>query len=334
MAKTKKLNENDYLFISALLRAREQKLLNAERAERMLAAGSWAGAAKVLEECGYPDVGAGSGKELEKVLSERRDGVFAELARLAPGDGIVDAFRMKYDYHNAKVIVKAEALSQDGSRLLSASGRVPADKLRDAFVRRDDAGVPKPLYAAMQEAKTALARTGDPQRADFLLDAAYVGEFLAAAEATGSGFLAGYARLFADQVNLRSAVRARRMEKNADFLRSALVPGGSVEPARIAEAIGASLPVAPLFEGTPLREAALVGDDLKGGLMTKFERLCDDALTGYCAGARGVAFGNEVLVAYLCAVENELSAVRIIMTGLRTGLGADVIRSRLRRFCL
>ena len=49
----KKINEYDYLYISARIHAMENRLLTRERMERMLGAHSVDDAAKVLSECGY-----------------------------------------------------------------------------------------------------------------------------------------------------------------------------------------------------------------------------------------------------------------------------------------
>ena len=150
-----------------------------------------------------------------------------------------------------------------------------------------------------------LSRTSDPQLADLILDRAYYEEYLHAAEQVGSSFLVGYAELQADSANLRAAVRARRMHKDAGFLQQVLVPGGRVDE-----------PFAPLFAMTALAAAAQSGDESRTGSLTAFERLCDDTLTAYFAKAKSVVFGEQVLIGYLCALENELSAARMIVNGL------------------
>ena len=44
------------------------------------------------------------------------------------------------------------------------------------------------------------------------------------------------------------------------------------------------------------------------GLLTAFEKACDDTLTAYLDGAKSVPFGVEVVVGYLYAKESELTA--------------------------
>ena len=118
-----------YLCVSAMLRAREPKLLNNEKAERMLDAASYEDAAKILTDCGYPDMSQMGADEVEQALAARRSEIFDELGKLAPDKELVDLFKLKYDYHNAKAILKAEAMGSDCRRLLSDSGRVPGGKL-------------------------------------------------------------------------------------------------------------------------------------------------------------------------------------------------------------
>ena len=316
--KVKACKDTEYLFISAYLRAKEPQLLNAEKAGRMLGS-SVQEAARILESCGYADVLAVG---LDKALSDRRAAVFSEVEALAPKDGVVSLFRMRYDYHNAKTIVKAEAVGIDPALLLSGSGRADAQALKTAYETGESGSVPQAVLTAMQTARDALSRSADPQLADLILDRAYFAEYHEQAAQVGSAFLMGYAQLQADSANLRAAVRARRMHKDAAFLKSVLVPGGSV-PAE-------DEPFAPLFANTALFAAAQAGDESQSGSLTAFERLCDNTLTAYFAKAKSVVFGEQVVIAYLCALENEISAARMIISGLQAGLPADTIRARLR----
>jgi len=324
--KVKACKDTDYLFISAYLRAKEPQLLTEEKAVRMLSS-SVQEAARTLEGCGYADI---LSTGLDNALNARRAAVFSEVEALAPKDGVVALFRMRYDYHNAKTIVKAEAIGTDPTPLLSGTGRSEAQALKTAYETGEAGSVPQAVLTAMQTARDALSRSADPQLADLILDRAYFAEYHAAAAQVGSSFLMGYAALQADSANLRAAVRARRMQKDAGFLEGVLVPGGSVDAAEICRALGQDEPFAPLFALTALAAAAQSGDESQTGSLTAFERLCDDTLTAYFAKARTVVFGEQVVIAYLCALETEIAAARMIVNGLQIGLPADTIRTRLR----
>ena len=313
-----------------MLRAREPKLLNNERAERMLDAASFEDAAKILTDCGYPDMSQMTAAEVEQALAEHRAEIFAELGRLSPDRELVDVFKLKYDYHNAKAIIKAEAMGSDARRLLSDAGRVSGAELLELYNAEHYSQLPPTLGKAMAEAKSVLARTANPQLSDFVLDKAYFEELKAAADKLDNGFLRGYAAVLSDSANLKSAVRTLRMGKNQDFLAEVLVDGGETEARRIIAASDRES-LAALYAHTGLEKAAQLGAEaLSGGSMTDFERACDNAVNTYLRSAKLVSYGPEAVVAYLAAVEGEIQAVRMILTGRLAGVKPQVIRERLR----
>lgn len=307
-------------------------MLTGERMERMLAAPSYEECAKILAECGYEDLSSADAAGVDEALSRRRREVFDELSRCLPDTRLVDVFRLKYDYHNIKVLVKAAGAGVEGERLLSDCGRVPPEKLKEAFDEEEYRVLPRAMEDALRASRGVLARTGNPQTADFETDRAYFRELHATADATGSDFLRGYAAVLTDSANLRATVRTARMGKNEDFLVSALVPGGNVSPDRYVQALSAGgEALAALFSASPLKKAAELGAEaMRGGAMTAFELACDNAVTAYLAKAKLVPFGAEPAAEYLALTENEITAARMILTGRLAGISPELIRERLR----
>ena len=123
------------------------------------------------------------------------------------------------------------------------------------------------------------------------------------------------------------------MGKSAEFLQGVLFEGGDVDPASILKVSadhGAG--IQELYAPTPLKDAAESGAEaLKGGPLTEFERLCDDAAAEYLSGAQMVPFGEAPLLGYLAARETEYTNLRILLLGRLAGLPPELIRSRLRR---
>ena len=326
-----KIRDTDYLTISARIRAMETRLLTRERMERMLEARTDEEAAKVLAECGYGELSALTHGALDEMLSAARGALYKELKGAVPQKGLVEVFQMKYDYHNAKTLIKAAAVGTEADRLLMEGGRWTAAQIKDAFQRDSLRDFSEPFRQAVTQARELLGGGGDPQLADFVLDRAYFEEMRTAAQATGSAFLQGYVRLLIDTTNLRSAVRAARMGKGSDFLSQVLLPGGNVEVHTLTDRKGADL--ATVFRAGPLSEAAAAGAALTApgsGELTAFERMCDDAVMHYLAQARRIPFGEQAVIGYLYARESEFTAIRTILSGRMAGLDADTIRERLR----
>lgn len=326
----KKVKDTDYLFISTYLHSRERDLLTAARMERMIEAPTAEEAVKVLQEIGYGEFPSVTEQALSAALAQEQEKLFQDLYRFMPDKAVVDVFKVKYDYHNLKALLKARAMKLDGGRLLLDAGRVSAADMQRAVTEGDYGSLPEALRRAAEEAGEVISATGDPQLSDFVLDRAYYAEMLSAAKETGSEFLTRYVQATIDAANLRSAVRTLRMKKGADLLKKVLVPGGTIQPETVqAAALAGNLE--ELYRPTELRGAAELGTAAaQGGSLTAFEKACDDAVTSVAAKAKSVPFGVEAVISFLAAKEIEFTAVRIIMSSRMAGIGGDTIRERLR----
>ena len=326
----KKRKDTDYLCLSAQIRSMERELLDRVRMERMLDAPTTAEAARILTEVGYEAFNPASERELNHALLQRRLDLFERLYRYAPEPQIIDVFKLKYDYHNLKAVIKSRG--GDVSHLLVDAGRVKAEELPRRY--RETGGwdfLPPAMAQAAKEGQRVLAETGDPQRSDALIDRAYFAEMLKLAQDTECAYLLDYVRATIDAANLRSVIRTLRMGRTPAFLKEFLFPGGTVSvDACLKAAVNGE--VERTYRTTALRAAAQAGKEAveEGGSLTAFEKLCDDAVMAQAARARRIPFGVEVVIGFVAAREAELSNVRIIMTGRAAGISADTIRERLR----
>lgn len=327
---SKRIKDTDYLHLSTRIRAKEGRLLEQERMDRMLEAGTVEEAAKVLLECGYPELQVVNVDTVDEMLAKAREELFEELSKQAPDSEMLDVFKVKYDYHNAKVLLKCEALGLDPTRLLVDTGRVAPETLAEAVKQSDFRDLPKTMADAIVNARSVLGQTRDPQRSDMILDKAYFQEMDQMAQEAGSAFLKGYVQMLVDAANLRSVVRVLRMGRDAEFLAAVLFRGGTVNESTVVKAAeGESLETvyfSSLFENAAAAGALAI----QGGSLTAFEKACDDAVNAYMQKAKYIPFGEQALLGYISAKDNEFTAIRIILTGRLADLPADVIRERLR----
>ena len=326
----KRIKDTDYLAISARIKAMETGLLTRERMEQVLDARTDEEAVKLLQECGYPELDARNPEAMDAALSAAREATLSDVLDGAPDPRYIDIFKLKYDYHNIKAVLKAAAMNVSPDSMLMDMGRVPAAALKEAVLTGRLDELPEGLAAAAAEAKEVLDTTRDPQLSDIALDRRCYQEMARVAEETGSAFLAGYVKIQIDAANLRSLVRTLRMGKGGEFLKTVLLEGGDIGTDAVAAA-GNSGALQELYGPTALQAAAEAGAEaLRGGPLTAFEKLCDDAVGEYLAGAQFVPFGEAPLLGYLAARETEYTNIRILLMGRGAGLPAEVIRSRLR----
>ena len=312
MARKQTIRDTDYLVISARVKSLETRLLTEERLEQILEAKTGEEAAKLLQEWGYPQLDAARPETMDAALAAVREDTMADLAEGMPDKRYLELFKIKYDYHNVKALLKAEVMGVPADHMLMDMGRVPA--------------------ADLAEARQVLETTRDPQLSDIVLDRAAYRDMADLADATGSAFLRGYVAVQIDAVNLRTAVRTLRMGKGTDFLLGVLLEGGEISPDAVLKAAsGGGTGLRDLYGATRFRTAAEAGTDaLSGGPLTEFEKRCGDAVGEYLAGARYVPFGEAPLVGYLAARETEYTNLRIVLMGRAAGIDPAVIRTRLR----
>jgi len=323
------MKDTDFLFLTAMLRAREVGMVDEEKIDRMLEASGFDETSRVLVDCGYPDVSGMSMGQIDEVLETRRSEVFHEIAAYGYAKDILDLFRLKYDYHNVKVLIKSAGVKTDAAHLLSASGRIGIKELSEAFVTGQRGDLPPSVANVMDSATGILSRTGNPQLADIEIDKAYFGELTSIAEKLNNTFISDYVRLLIDSANLRTAIRLIRTGGNRDFLESSLIPGGNVDTAQISAAFEDNV-TAP-FKSDALEQAVRLGNEaLKGGAQTLFELACDNLVLQRVTDTMFISFGPAPVIAYLAKLEWEITVVRMILTGKYTGISKDVIRERLR----
>lgn len=327
----KSLQDIDYLYSSSRLRCLEKDLLNRERMERMCEAKTNEDAAKILEECNYPDFLPQDLSDVETVLSGEKDKTFKLLESIAPDKRLVDIFRIKYDYHNIKTILKGDISESEYEFLLSPCGRVELSQLKEMLRENSYAGIPAILRDSILEAREVLGRTGDPQLADFILDRGCYTEMLEAANSLNSKFTTGYIKLLIDAVNLRAAVRTKRMGRGLDFLKQCLIPNGEISANRFGSDITPDF-LEALYAASPLAKAVEAGAAAlrNEGTLSKVDLECDNAINSYLKDAKYVAFGEQPLIAYAAAKEAEITAVRTIMAGRFAELPSETIKERLR----
>ncbi len=316
-------NDCDYLMLSAAVRARENKLLTQKRREQLLEAKDMEASTRILSDCGYGELERADAQSVEKLIDCKRAEMYSFLHTMMGDHAILQYFTLRYDYHNAKVLLKGGE-----ERLLLPLGRISKEKLTDAFARNDFRALPHTFAAAVENARTVLHESKDAHQADLLLDAAMFAEKRELS--AESEILKRYCAMEIDLYNFRAAVRLRRMGAETEQIRPLMISGGTVNPNTITATQGSAWE--ELARGSLLdavgKEAAKAA---AGEGLTAFECACDDALPALLENSRNKAFGEEIVIAYIAACEAEFTAVRTILLGQLSGIPVSELRARLRR---
>ena len=301
---------SDYIFPCVVIRSREVDLLSREELLRLLDLKSVQDIMNVLADHGY-----GDGKELEnprdfeKVLSENMKETYDTIYSTIPDEKELSFFKYPNDYHNLKVLLKAEFLKSDASHLLIDSGTIPADKLQDMLRRRDFSLMTVEMRQAVDEAIELFAKSRDPQEIDLRLDKACYKDMLTDAEESGNQFLQEYVKKLIDSLNIDAFARLKEIGKPRAFFRRVFLDGGNLDENAVEQ-----------------KAVAIVNEVTLSGV----EKYLDTQRMEFVKDALYVPFGIEPVVGYLEAKEAEVMNLRMILTGKISGMDDALIRERLR----
>lgn len=317
--------EKIYPFAVARIRVLEQKLLSKQQMNQMAEAKSAEDALRVLKEAGYDTDAAESVYDYEAILARELEKTYALMQELVPDESFMDLFLYKNDYHNAKVLLKADLSGAKGESYLVDGGTIPLETLEKAVAEKDFKSLPPILAEAIQEAYEAYHSTQSGQMIDIVLDKAAFAAMSKKAAESKLQFLVDYVARLCDITNLKSFYRMKRMGKPFEAFMEVYVPGGTLSETKFASAYG--LEQYWTAFGSPY--GGICEEGMPKGF-TEFERLCDNFMMESVRAAKYVCLTVEPLVAYLYARESELKTVRIIMTGKLNQIAADTIKERLR----
>lgn len=315
MAKTR-YNELDYTYAVARLRALETHLIGTGELEKLLNASTADDAAKSLVSLGWKN-----GRDFEEMLYYELEGVFSLLESLGGGD-FLKTQRVKYDYHNLKVLIKSELTKQDGDEILVDFGNIKASVMKSAVINRDYRELTEAMAEAIPLAYERYSRVADAQLVDIILDSALFKDMWDYAQSQPEGKILSLIKMQIDMYNIKTFVRVRKMGKTHGFIETVIAEGGDIPPGFYISRVNASMESdGGVFEKTPYAKA-FQGENLELEL--------DNMFMEKVKGARLGAFGLAPLAAYFWMKENEIRNVRIILTCKNAGIDEDVIRKRLR----
>ena len=332
-----RVKQEDYAYATARIRARETKLLSRNRLERLFEIKDYSDAVKILVEAGYGNEQADNRKNwaevLESTLSSELIKTYDLIGEMIPDQIVLDLFKKRYDYLNAKLILKAEALKIDVSKSLSGLGTIEPIKLMKLIRERNLKDLPETFRKAILACLDEFSVSGDPQIIDFIMDKASYKEMSEIARESGDQFLIKLVDKLIDTANLRILIRSKLLSKPDDFMKKAWIDGGifserlyeEMENQKLDKLIEVLKKLGEDKLASALAEAIGSPDGI-----SEVERILDDYITAFLMQGRFVTMGIEPVIAYLFFKETEVKNARLIITGVMNKIPRETIKERLR----
>jgi len=346
-------DDTRYAYAVGRIRVLETRLLNRTALQRMLEADSPKATLESLSDTEYEASLSRIESEwdFEIALREELERVYKLIDELTLDKELTDIFRIKWDFHNLKALLKSKYLqsfadtethSTNVSDILVQSGLESLNELEEAVMSEngDKSRLPQYLQAAIVEVESESEADIDPQLIDIILDKhAQSLNYQCASEY--SGFLQGYFQIAIDLYNIKNFLRVKILEKDRDFLSKVLLDNGMLKTELFLEQFEDSLALersegienfAGAIKRTNYYELVTEGIQswTENNSLATLEKLSDNYLLNYIKPAKFAILGVEPLLGYLLAKEHEMKLIRIIMIGKLNGLPSESISERLR----
>ncbi len=313
-----------YTYQVARIHAIEASLLTITDLEQILGAKDEKEAINILSEKGFS--GLGTYKDTPTLLKEEREKTKKLIKSLVPDSKDFDIFLLKEDFHNLKAAIKA-FFSGEREGIFSEGGSLDIELIKNAVKENNFSNLPENMQKAGEEALSALAKTGDGQLADIIIDKALLNATFEAGKNSTCETVREYAELFVALSDIKIAFRGAKMNKSFEFLRRCLAKCESLDIEKLAEcASRGEDALSEFIEYTPYSEC--LGIIKKS--YTEFEKWCDNKIMSVILKQKTNPFTIAPIVAYYHARETEIGAVRLVLSGVLNGLDENLIKERLR----
>ena len=327
-----KTRSDSYLYASTRIAIRSNRIFTKEKYDRLISAENQNDCFRILSEYGYivPD---GKERNENDVFVEEYKSLFSLIDEMAPEKEYFDIYKYPYDAQNLKALIKYEirpALPKE--KILMPLGSVNISDTENAVKTHDFAVFPKNLAKAANDAIETYAKTRDAQMIDIIIDKGCFDDMNDAAEKQGEPFCSAF-RHFADMTNLRSFLRAVKMNKNSGFFNLIYVNGGNMPEKDFISAYENSAEKDALKILSDICKnsiyAKIFKKDISAYPLYKIETLFENIYFEYLSSRKNDIFGPSPMIYYIFAKQNEIKNARVIISAKKNGLQNDKIRERI-----
>ncbi|MCH5352552.1 MAG: V-type ATPase subunit [Acutalibacter sp.] len=316
---------NDTIYAVARVRSKELSLLTRQDIDQLLSCKTYDECLRILHDKGWGT--GGEETSAEALLSAEEEKTWAFIREITEDLSPFRVLLIPTDYNNLKAAVKCVVTDTEPHNVFLPGGTVDPEIMMRCVRENDFSPLPPSMAEAADNAYHTLLHTGDGQLCDVILDRACLSEVQSAGKEAGHELLSQYAELLVAISDIKVAMRACRTGKNREFLDSALAPCTTLDMVELAAAAcKAPEDVFAYLSSTPYSHAA---EEMKISY-SAFEKWCDDQVIELIRDQKSNPFTIGPLFAYVLARRNEISSVRIILSGKLNHLDADMIRERMR----
>lgn len=315
----------------------ENHILDTAFFSRLMESSGIDDALKALGETSYSQWISGN-ENFDKAIDSEMLATCKELESFVPDKELIDIFRIPYDFHNVKVLLKGlfkvRGGEAEGRRydLLSKLGTIDIEELKTAIETEEYGFLPYGLTDLIPQCWQLWDSSKNPQAVELLIDHAMFRAMLNVAEGLKMPAVIHWVKSRIDAENLRSAVRLARIKYDSAKALPFFHEGGTIRPDDMARLLNEpqetwSRLLSHTDIGTALASLQDSGD-IKSSLSDVSKSL-DDYLIRVLENAKYSMDAPENVLLYLLTKEAETRNMRVALVCISGGLDREFGRRLL-----
>lgn len=317
------------IYANARAKSLEKNLITKDKFVKLADADGAESSLSMLRETGFGDcVQIDSPVDFEKLIDAEIGKFFGFLEEVCPVKGLIEIFKLKYEFDNAQALIKSKYLKINPDYMLCEYGITDLKKAKeDIFADKYEDFYPELKQALVKcdDVFTSGAATG--AKIDGIFSVAY---YLALRRLSKVDKIFEQAfECVADKANVSLALRSR----DVNLVKENFIKGGSVPFPKIIAL--AEMPFDMLLkENFGKRTDAVkvaVREAEKKKPLFDFEKICDGFILECLNENKYDVSGARPFIAYCYYKKIEMENVRIVLSGKVNGISAEHIKGRLRK---
>ncbi len=316
----------DFIYAVSRIRVKETKLLSSKHIEQMLSMPDAESVVRFLHEKGW-----GSDNQhfddSKSIISLETRKLWELIKELGVDLSDFDFIRIQNDFHNLKASVKAVYTESDAEHLFISGGKYDAHHIYSCVKASEFSSLPEVLSLVAEEAYKTLLKTSDGQLCDMIIDKACLSYIYEFGKNCSCSLIKEYCELYVASSDIKIAIRGAMLQKSYDFMVSSMSCCDSLDIAKLSRAASKGLEeVISYIQTTDYRYAV---EHIKKSL-SAFEKWCDNKIMSLAKQSKSDPFTIAPIAAYIFAKQNEMKAVRLILTAKENYLDASTVSERIR----
>lgn len=311
------IDTTKYAYSVGRVRVQENYMMDELKLLRLVDAPDIKEAVRILVECRYKE-----DEDYMVMLDNEQKSLYSYIKSIIPDKEIFDAFFLKFDTHNLKVLLKSEFLKKPYDEIALDTGVYKYNDLKEYLHNRNFTYLPEELAQAVNLSMEEFSKTNDPQLIDLVMDKAYYTYFNKMIDKARDPFLKEFMMIQTDLLNLKAFIRIRKAFRKEQFLNYAIIQKGYIP----AEDYRMLFEADEQFFNSYLKKTRYARIFEKGDI----EKNCDDYMTAFLRSNRYEPLGISPVIGYMLGKETEIKNARIAMMGKANRISKEKTKERLR----